>query len=143
MISIQLMSNVDSNKWWLDITKLFLYNNFGNRFSIHCWKEEQMLTDLAKKYGAIEQSEWQYGNIISGRITDDFANFIITVSFNSKQNGQKMTPFFNIVLGDNFFSSHYGQEVHLDCEEEQLQKVQTIMNPLLRQGKVIKFQSKK
>lgn len=145
MISIQLIKNVATNDWWIALLRLFLQHNMGESFSIHCWNEETYFSDLALQYGKLEQSAWEYGSIIKGEITQKFVDFISEISLDVQQDNdlvsQKMTPFFNIILGDSFFSAHYGQEVQLVCDGQQLHEVQNIIEPLLQRGLITAYQN--
>lgn len=144
MISFQVVKNTSSNDWWIKLAKIFLRNCLGENFSIHCWKSEEFLRDLACRYGKIEKSSWEYGFIVNGKVTESFSKFLIELSLkiekDCKRGNQKLTPFFNVFLGDVFFSSHYGQEIQIACEGQRVQEVQNIVLPLLTGGFITVYQ---
>ena len=83
-------------------------------FEIHCWNEEIEWIELALQYGALKDGDWRYGKIIVGDVTPEFVQMLLgqpkpvdTEIYN------KMTPFFNVFLGDKFQSCHYGTELYL------------------------------
>ena len=83
-------------------------------FEIHCWNEEKEWIDIALKYGELKESDWTYGKIITGEVTPEFTNMFLGMP--KPQNidvFNKLTPFFNVFLGDVFQSSHYGTEVYI------------------------------
>lgn len=98
----------DNSKWIALITG---YLNGAKTFEIHCWNEESEWIELARQYGELKDDNWKYGKIIKGNVTKPFIEMILkqpkpkdTEIYN------KMTPFFNIFLDDNFQSCHYGTE---------------------------------
>lgn len=80
-------------------------------FEIYCWKEETDWIELALWYGTLKEDDWQYGQIITGAVTPEFRELLLgqpkpadTGIYN------KMTPFFQIFLDEDFQSCHYGTE---------------------------------
>ncbi len=66
-------------------------------FSIHCWSDEIDEINHALLYGSIQDSDWAYGAIISGKITPGIIDFILSYeSAPCSKTGtyEKMTPFF-------------------------------------------------
>lgn len=101
----------DNIEWKNFISK---YINTAKRFEIHCWNEENEYLEKALKFGTIKNSEWEYGNIVEGDVTDAFIKMILsTPKPTDTELYNKMTPFFNIFLDDNYSSSHYGTEVYI------------------------------
>lgn len=101
-------SEKDNTKWIELITG---YLNTAKTFEIHCWNEEQEWIELALQFGELKDDSWKYGKIITGEVTPQFIDMLLghpkpadTEVYN------KMTPFFNVFLDDNFQSSHYGTE---------------------------------
>ena len=65
-------------------------------FSIHCWSDETDEINHAP-YGSIQDSDWAYGAIISGKVTPGIIDFILSYesALCSKIGTyEKMTPFF-------------------------------------------------
>jgi len=69
--------------------------------------------ELALQYGKLKDGDWKYGKIITGEVTPQFIDMLLgqhkpadTEAYN------KMTPFFNVFLDDNFQSCHYGTEIY-------------------------------
>lgn len=144
MISFQVVKSTSSNDWWIKLVRIFLHDCFGEDFSIHCWKEEEFLRDFVSRYGEIDKSSWEYGFIVNGKITESFSEFLIESSLkiekDCEQGNHKLTPFFNVFLGDIFFSSHYGQEIQIACEGQNVQEVQNVVLSLLSGGFITVYQ---
>ena len=49
-------------------------------FSIHCWSDEIDEINHALLYGSIQDSDWAYGAIISGKITPSFIDLFSLTS---------------------------------------------------------------
>lgn len=100
--------------WWKSLAQIFLIDNLGGDFSIHCWSDEQDTIQQVLQYGNICPSDWKYGSIISGKITQNFIDFILNspqLDSTLPQGDRKISPFFNLFLGESFYSSHYGSEI--------------------------------
>lgn len=83
-------------------------------FEIHCWNEETEWIDLALQYGYLKESDWQHGKIIAGSVTPEFTSMLLDLPKpTDTEIYNKMTPFFNVFLDDDFSSSHYGTEVYI------------------------------
>ena len=70
-------------------------------FSIHCWSDEIDEINHALLYGSIQDSDWAYGAIISGKITPSFIDFILSYEpapCSKTGTKEKMTQFLNVVL---------------------------------------------
>lgn len=97
------------NTGWIDLISPYLTT--AKLFEIHCWNEETEWIKLALRYGKLKDDEWKHGKIITGDVTPQFAKMLLSlpkpldVEFDNK-----MTPFFNVSLDDNFQSCHYGTE---------------------------------
>ncbi len=82
-------------------------------FEIHCWNEENEEIALALKYGELKEYDWSYGKVITGDITPEFTEMLLTQPKPTDlEAANKMTPFFNIFLDDTFQSSHWGTEIY-------------------------------
>ena len=82
-------------------------------FEIHCWNEETEWIGLALKYGKLKESDWKYGKIITGEVTAEFIEMLLSQPKPTDiEAANKMTPFFNIFLDDTFQSSHWGTEIY-------------------------------
>ena len=82
-------------------------------FEIHCWNEENEEIALALKYGKLKEDDWKYGKIITGEVTAEFIEMILSQPKPTDiEATNKMTPFFNVFLDDTFQSSHWGTEIY-------------------------------
>jgi len=82
-------------------------------FEIHCWNEETEEIALALKYGKLKKSDWTYGKIITGEVTPEFVEMLLSQPKPTDiEAANKMTPFFNVFLDDNFQSCHWGTEIY-------------------------------
>ena len=104
-------SETDNSKWLSYITAA-LKN--AKIFEIHCWNEETEWIELGLQYGSLKDDDWRHGKIIVGDVTLEFVRMLLdqpkptdTEIYN------KMTPFFNVFLDDNFQSCHYGTELYI------------------------------
>ena len=85
----------------------------AKNFEIHCWNEESEWIGLALKYGKLKEDDWKYGKIITGEVTAEFIEMILSQPKPTDiEAANKMTPFFNIFLDDTFQSSHWGTEIY-------------------------------
>ena len=100
------------NSKWLELLKDALKT--AKTFEIHCWNEEDEWIEVALKYGTMKESDWTYGKIVAGNVTQEFADMLLNMPKPQDiEIYNKMTPFFNVFLGDSFQSSHYGTEVYV------------------------------
>jgi len=97
------------NQNWLALIEPYLKT--AKTFEIHCWNEEVEWIALAAQYGQLKNDDWKYGKIVTGAVTQEFADMLLhqpkptdTEIYN------KMTPFFSVFLDDCFQSCHYGTE---------------------------------
>lgn len=98
------------NSKWLELLKEAL--KIAKTFEIHCWNGEDEWIDVALRYGKLKESDWTYGKMITGEVTPEFAEMLITMPKpQDTEIENKMTPFFNVFLDSGFQSSHYGTEV--------------------------------
>ena len=82
-------------------------------FEIHCWNEETEEIALALKFGKRKESDWTYGKVITGEVTPEFVEMLLSQQKPTDiEAANKMTPFFNIFLDDTFQSSHWGTEIY-------------------------------
>ncbi len=82
-------------------------------FEIHCWNEEAEAMEEALAFGQMKETDWQYGKVIFGEVTDGFIRHILsTAKPADTEIYNKMTPFFSIFLDDGFSSEHYGTELN-------------------------------
>lgn len=105
----------DNFKWLEAISEAV---KMARHFEIHCWNEETEWVELAQKYGTLKDSTWKYGKIIVGEVTPEFTNMLLgTEKPKDTEIYNKMTPFFNVFLDDNFQSCHYGTEIYIGENE--------------------------
>ena len=104
-------SETDNSKWLSYITAA-LKN--VKTFEIHCWNEETEWIELALRSGRLKEDDWQHGKIITGDVTPEFVQMLLgQPKPTDTEIDNKMTPFFNVFLGDKFQSCHYGTELYL------------------------------
>ena len=117
MVHIEVVGPVLENGWWKELTKLYLKENLGQEFTIHCWKDEEAVAELALCHGKIKPVDWAYGVAVTGTVTEAFAAFLLEQSQFQEEgpdSGAMMTPFFGVFLGSSFSSSHYGREIDIE-----------------------------
>ena len=103
-------SEQDNTKWMKLISEYLIK---AKNFEIHCWNEEIEWIELALHYGKLKDSDWKYGKIITGIVTPQFIQMILHLSKPTDvELDNKMTPFFNVFLDDDFQSCHYGTEIY-------------------------------
>ena len=101
-------SEKDNSKWRELISG---YLKTAKVFEIHCWSEETEWIELALQYGRLKADDWKYGKIITGDVTQQFIQMLLGLPKpTDTEIENKMTPFFNVFLDDNFQSCHYGTE---------------------------------
>ena len=104
-------SEADNSKW-LYYVKSALKD--AKTFEIHCWNEETDWIELALQYGSLKDDDWQHGKIIVGDVTPEFVQMLLNQPKpTDTEIYNKMTPFFNVFLDDNFQSCHYGTELYI------------------------------
>ena len=101
----------DNGKWLSYITAAL---DGAKTFEIHCWNEETDWIELALKYGRLKEDDWRYGKIITGEVTPEFVQMLLSQSKpTDTEIYNKMTPFFNVFLDGKFQSCHYGTELYI------------------------------
>ena len=104
-------SESDNSKWLTYITAAL---EGAKTFEIHCWNEESMWIELTLRYGKLKDDDWRYGKIITGDVTPEFVQMLLSQPKPTDiEIENKMTPFFNVFLDDTFQSCHYGTELYL------------------------------
>ena len=104
-------SETDNSKWMAYITAAL---KDAKTFEIHCWNEETEWIELALQYGSLKEDDWRHGKIISGDVTPEFVQMILSQPKPTDiEIENKMTPFFNVFLDDKFQSCHYGTELYM------------------------------
>lgn len=103
------------NSKWIALLKEALKN--AKTFEIHCWNGEDEWIAVALRYGKIKESDWTYGKMITGEVTPEFAEMLLTMPKpQDTELENKMTPFFSVFFDNRFYSNHYGTEVVI-CEK--------------------------
>lgn len=111
MQSVYFDRTEKDNAKWLDLITKALKS--VKTFEIHCWNEESEWIKVALKYGILKDSDWKYGKIIIGNVTQEFSDMLLGMSKPTDiEIYNKMTPFFNVFLDDSFQSCHYGTEIY-------------------------------
>ena len=104
-------SEVTNEKWRVLAAK---YLKTAKSFEIHCWNDESEWIRLALQCGQEQKTDWSYGKVISGAVTEEFRAMLLSIPKpEDTEIYNKMTPFFNVFLDNGFESSHYGTEVYL------------------------------
>ena len=104
-------SEQDNHKWLSYVAAAL---NSAKTFEIHCWNEESMWIELALRYGKLKDDDWRYGKIITGDVTPEFVQMLLSQPKPTDiEIENKMTPFFNVFLDDTFQSCHYGTELYI------------------------------
>lgn len=104
-------SEQDNHKWLSYVAAAL---NSTKTFEIHCWNEESMWIELALRYGKLKDDDWRYGKIITGDVTPEFVQMLLSQPKPTDiEIENKMTPFFNVFLDDTFQSCHYGTELYI------------------------------
>ena len=100
------------NSKWLELLKKALKT--AKTFEIHCWNGEEEWIELALQYGVLKESDWKYGKMVTGKVTQEFADMLLGLPKPQEVEFEnKMTPFFNVFLDNGFQSSHYGTEIYI------------------------------
>ncbi len=101
----------DNSKWLALLTNAL---KTAKSFEIHCWNGEEEWMELALKYGTMKESDWSYGKIITGAVTEEFSNMLLGMPKpQDTELYSMMTPFFNVFFDNGFQSSHYGTEIYV------------------------------
>lgn len=96
---------------WKEIMNYEL--SISNSFEIHLWSNETDSIKTALKYGDLKESDWEYGVVISGKVTEKFKCMILDESkLEQIQGYYGYTKFFSIFLDTGFSSEHYGTELY-------------------------------
>lgn len=104
-------SEQDNHKWLSYVAAAL---NSAKTFEIHCWNEESEWIELALRYGKLKDDDWQYGKIITGEVTPEFVQMLLSQPKPTDiELENKMTPFFNVFLDNKFQSCHYGTELYI------------------------------
>lgn len=99
------------NSKWLSYVAAAL--DGAKTFEIHCWNEETAWIELALQYGKLKEDDWKYGKIITGDVTSEFVQMLLSLPKPADiEIENKMTPFFNVFLDERFQSCHYGMELY-------------------------------
>ena len=107
--SVQFDRSENDNTKWIELITGYL--NTAKTFEIHCWNKESEWIELALQYGELKDDDWKYGKIITGKVIPQFIDMLLNQPKPADiEIYNKMTPFFNVFLDDNFQSVHYGTE---------------------------------
>lgn len=109
---IYLDQTEKDNSKWLELLKKALKT--AKTFEIHCWNGEEEWIELALQYGVLKESDWNYGKMVTGKVTPEFAEMLLGLPKPQEVDIEnKMTPFFNVFLDNGLQSSHYGTEIYI------------------------------
>ena len=101
------------NTRWLNLMADALKN--AKTFEIHCWNEETEEIALALKYGKLKESAWTYGKIITGDVTPEFIEMILShnAKYINTSTASSCNQGFIYLLGRKLdgFSSMYTAQV--------------------------------
>lgn len=136
MIAIQITEKGHGNQWWKDL--LSLYMKEGEPFEIHCWKNEKEEIASALQYGTLEETNWEYGEVIKGILTVEFIHGILEWNGTEDDVYEKLTPYFTLQVG-KVCSEHYGTEIYLEQEPEKEEKIQRILDGISAYGSISEY----
>lgn len=125
MIEIQITEKGHGNQWWKDLLSLYLKE--GEPFEIHCWKNEKEELATALQYVTLEETNWEYGEVIKGILTVEFIHRILEWNGTEDSVYEKLTPYYTLQVG-NVCSEHYGTEIYLEQEPENEEMIQRILD---------------
>ena len=113
MRSVYLDRTEKDNSKWLELITVALKS--AKTFEIHCWNEEEEWIEVSLEYGTIKETDWKYGKIVTGNVTKEFSDMLLSMPKPTDiEIYNKMTPFFSIFLDEyNFQSCHYGTEIYM------------------------------
>ena len=132
MINIEVIKDPLNITWWKNMVQGVLTANKVQTFSIHCWSDEIDEINHALLYGSIQDSDWAYGAIISGKVTPGIIDFILSYesALCSKIGTyEKMTPFF-MWCWNHIPSVHYGRKIsikHMDIRKGNIRRTIKIL----------------
>lgn len=125
MITIQIIEKGHGNQWWKELFSLYLKE--GESFEIHCWKNEKEEITSARKYGSLEETNWEYGEVLKGILTAEFIHELLEWKCTKDDVYEKLTPYFTLQVG-KVCSEHYGTEIYLEQEPEKEEMIQRILD---------------
>lgn len=101
----------DNSRWMALVSEKL---KIAKTFEIHCWNDETEWIELALQYGTLKESDWQGGTMIAGEVTLEFTKMLLNLPKPAdREIYNKMTPFFDVWLDDDFQSCHYGTENYI------------------------------
>lgn len=112
MINIAINNQVSDNEW---LKKLIIaYSKVNKDFHIMCWNDEKKEISYLEHYGRKDTVSWNNGTIFYGKINYEFVKFVTSFSPPGNIYGDnRMTPFFTIQIGEDFWCEHYGTEINI------------------------------
>lgn len=106
MIEIQILDIHPHKEWWRAL--FLLYARPGQRFEIHCWRQEEEAAAAARRLGCEKDGAWAGGTVVEGTMDEEKLAFLLSLD-----TGEESAPFFNLFLSGAFYSEHYGSEIHI------------------------------
>ena len=72
----------DTDYPYFDMWKEYIikYLSISRTFELHIWNEEKDIITFALKYGKIKDDPWRYGKIITGEVTEEFIDMILSTA---------------------------------------------------------------
>lgn len=127
MITIQITEKGHERKWWKELFSLYLKE--GETFEIHCWKNEKDEIASARKYGSLEETNWEYGEVIKGILTAEFIQELLEWKCTEDDIYEKLTPYFTLQV-TGAYSEHYGTEIYIEKKPENREMFQRILDSI-------------
>ena len=137
MTAIQITEKGHGNQWWKELLSLYLKE--GEPFEIHCWKNEKEEIASALQYGTLEDTNWEYGEVIKGMLTAELIRELLEWKCTEEDVYEKLTPYFTLQAG-NVCSEHYGTEIYLEQEPEKDEKIQQILDRISAYASISEYQ---
>lgn len=128
MITIQIIEKGHGNQWWKELFSLYLKE--GEPFEIHCWKNEKEEITSARKYGSLEKTNWEYGEVLKGILTAEFIHELLEWKCTKDNVYEKLTPYFTLQV-TGAYSEHYGTEIYLEKIPEDRETFQQILDSVV------------
>lgn len=125
MITIQITEKGHERKWWKELFSLYLKE--GEPFEIHCWKNEKEEIASARKYGSLEETNWEYGEVIKGILTAEFIQGLLECKCTEDDVYEKLTPYFTLQV-EGICSEHYGTEIYIEKIPKDRETFQRILD---------------
>ena len=137
MIAIPSPDPGHGTQWGTECFALELQD--GEPLDSHCWKNEKEEIASALQYGTLEDTNWEYGEVIKGMLTAELIRELLEWKCTEEDVYEKLTPYFTLQAG-NVCSEHYGTEIYLEQEPEKDEKIQQILDRISAYASISEYQ---